>query len=171
MDSISHGLWGAIIAGRRNKRNFIAAFIFGVMPDALSFGIFLSTIIFEFKKHVWGEPPAIESIPAYVFSLYNISHSLLVFGLVFILVWVMRKKMYLPLSAWGLHILVDIPTHAYAFFPTPFLWPISDFKIDGTPWSHPYIFIPNVILLGGLYVWFFISRRRTRKIEEGYAKE
>ena len=105
------------------------------------------------------------------FLLYNITHSLIVFVAVFGIVWVVRRRVYWPLAAWGLHILVDIPTHAYAFFPTPFLWPVSDFKIDGMPWSSPYIFIPNVVLLGVLYAWFFIQRRRARIAKERYVKK
>ncbi|MEK7134770.1 MAG: hypothetical protein AAB805_00625 [Patescibacteria group bacterium] len=171
MDTLSHGLWGAIVAGRKTRRDFWAAFAFGVLPDVLSFGIVFASVIFEFNQHVLGEPPPMESIPAYVFLLYNITHSLIVFVAVFGIVWVVRRRVYWPLAAWGLHILVDIPTHAYAFFPTPFLWPVSDFKIDGMPWSSPYIFIPNVVLLGVLYAWFFIQRRRARIAKERYVKK
>lgn len=166
MDTLSHGLWGAIVAGRKTRRDFWAAFSFGMLPDVLSFGIAFASIFFEFNQHVLGEPPPIDSIPVYVFSLYNVTHSLIIFAAVFGIVWVVRRKAYWPLFAWGLHILVDIPTHAYAFFPTPFLWPISDFKIDGTAWSSPYIFIPNVILLVVLYGWFFVVRRRLQKKKE-----
>jgi len=163
MDTISHGLWGAVVAGRKNKRNFIVSFLFGIMPDIFSFGILFASLIFEWKTHVWGEPPPIESVPAYVSSLYNITHSLVVFLIIFGLVWLLLRRPYWPMSAWGLHILVDIPTHSYAFFPTPFLWPISDFKIDGTPWSSLYIFIPNVVLLITLYTWFFVLKPRRDK--------
>jgi len=47
----------------------------------------------------------------------------------------------------------------FEFFPTPFLWPISDFKVDAWVWGSYYIFIPNVILLIALYSWFFIKKK------------
>src|SRR3989344_3099206 len=97
----------------------------------------------------------------YVYGLYNLTHSLVVFTLAFGFVVLVRKKPPYELSAWGLHIVVDIPTHSYIFFPTPFLWPLSDLRIDGIPWSHPIIFIPNVTLLLVSYYWFFIRPRFT----------
>ena len=75
----------------------------------------------------------------------------LCFSSCFFLVWVLVKRQVWELSAWGLHVLMDIPMHSFAFFPTPFLWPLSDWKIDGWQWMTPSIFIPNVILLILLY--------------------
>jgi hypothetical protein len=77
-------------------------------------------------------------------------------------VWLVRKKPLLEMGAWVLHICMDIPTHGTAFFPTPFLWPVSDLHVDGVPWSRPYIFFPNVALLAVLYAWYFFKRRRAR---------
>ncbi|MGB7949040.1 MAG: hypothetical protein WCH75_15250, partial [Candidatus Binatia bacterium] len=62
--------------------------------------------------------------------------------------------------AWGLHILVDIPTHSYKFFPTPFLWPVSGFEINGHNWATPEILIPNVVFLTIIYAWFFFVGRK-----------
>ena len=39
MDILSHGLWGAIAFGRRNRPSFWLAFVIGLAPDLLSFGI------------------------------------------------------------------------------------------------------------------------------------
>lgn len=39
MDIISHGLWGGIAFGRKNKKDFWQSFAFGVMPDLLAFGV------------------------------------------------------------------------------------------------------------------------------------
>jgi hypothetical protein len=68
--------------------------------------------------------------------------------------------------AWLLHILVDIPTHSTRFFPTPFLWPISSYEFSGIGWANPMIFIPNVVLLTSLYVWYFLIRPRLKKEEK-----
>lgn len=51
-------------------------------------------------------------------------------------------------------------THSTNFFPTRFLWPISEARVNGVPWSKPVIFFPNVALLVVLYGWFLIKNRR-----------
>lgn len=103
------------------------------------------------------------SFPSIIYILYNITHSLIIFGAIFLIVWMILKKPFLPLFAWGIHIILDIFTHSFEFFPTPFLWPISNFKIDAWIWGSYWIFIPNVILLIILYSWFFINKRRKNK--------
>jgi hypothetical protein len=50
------------------------------------------------------------------------------------------------LAAWGLHILIDIPTHSLALFPTPFLWPVSDFKVNGIGWDNPIILAIDIAM-------------------------
>ena len=32
---------------------------------------------------------------------------------------------------WPMHIIVDFFTHSLEFFPTPILWPVSDYRFDG----------------------------------------
>ena len=39
MDIVSHGLWGAITFGRKSRSSFSLAFVVGLAPDLLSFGI------------------------------------------------------------------------------------------------------------------------------------
>ena len=161
MDIVSHGLYGAIAFGRKNRRSFWLSFFLGVSPDLFSFGTyFIATFLgFYPRLNFSPEPPDPSLIPAYVGSLYNITHSLIIFLAVFLAVWLIRKKPLWELSAWGLHVLLDIPTHSYSFFPTPFLWPLSGIKIDGWHWGSPWIFIPNVAFLVLLYSWFFIKKR------------
>jgi len=74
--------------------------------------------------------------PAWMESLHHATHSLVVLavGTAF---WRLiagrwpRKET----AAWGLHILVDIPTHARHLWGPRFLWPLSDLAIDGVPWA------------------------------------
>ncbi len=167
MDIFSHGLYGSIAFGRASRRAFWTAFFFGLAPDLFSFGIFTAShfleSIFTSEKFFGFGKPEIESIPQYVSSLYDITHSFIVFAIVFAIVWVIIKRPFLEMLAWPLHILVDIPTHSSQFFPTPFLWPISDFHIDGKSWGSPEIFFPNVIFLLSIYIWYFLIRPYFRK--------
>ena len=153
MDILSHGLWGAGTFGRKSKKDFWIAFLFGIAPDFFSFGIFAISNILGIEKRVgWTkEPPLSDAIPVYVHTLYNITHSFIPFILIFIIVWIIRKRPYYLMLAWPLHILFDIGTHSTEFFPTPFLWPIISYKFNGVSWSHGEIFIPNILFLALLY--------------------
>ena len=163
MDIISHGLWGGVILGRENKRNFWWSFLIGLSPDLLSFGVFTVMTILGFASGLdWSAgPPPENLVPAYVHTLYDITHSLIVFALVFFAVWLVRKKPFLPLLAWGIPVFMDIFTHSTQFFPTPFLWPLFDnIRFKGVPWSHPAIFLTDVVLLLVFYIWFFVVKKR-----------
>lgn len=160
MDIISHGLWGGIAVGRKNKKSFWLAFLFGVAPDLFSFGIFFLARLAGFYGEVhWGGRPDADIVPSFVSCLYNFTHSLVIFAAVFFLLWLLNRRPIWEVCAWGLHIVLDIFTHSYSFFPTPFLWPVSDLKFDGRSWGDPIIFIPNISLLLILYVGFFVYRR------------
>ncbi len=164
MDILSHGLYGGVAFGRKSKLSYWKAFFFGVMPDLCSFGIFMIGA-FILSDHAYEPgPPHPSIIPSYVYTLYNITHSLVVATLVIGCVWYLQKKPMVELFAWPLHILVDIPTHSSAYFPTPFLWPLSDVTVNGISWGSPYIWYPNLALLSILYALWFLERRKQRKV-------
>ncbi len=166
MDILSHGLWGGITVGRKSKKSFWTAFAFGVAPDVIAFGPMfadgLMTHGLDFFENMGRHPPSPSMFPAYVHSLYNVTHSLLVFAAAFAIVWFARRKPLMEMWAWALHVSMDIFTHSSAFFPTPFLWPVSDFHVDGIPWSRPIIFFPNIAILAILYAWFGYHKIRQR---------
>lgn len=172
MDILSHGLYGGVAFGRKTQQSFWASFFFGIAPDLFSFGVFTAGTwvgIFDHPDWSSGQHPGPGQFPSFVQGSYDLTHSLVVFVLVFAAVWLIRQKPLWEMAGWGLHILVDIPTHSDAFFPTPFLWPVSSYSINGHPWSSPEIFIPNVILLIGLYGWFFVIkpwRARRKALQE-----
>lgn len=162
MDIISHGLWGSIAFAKKNRRSFWLAFLFGVFPDFLAFAPHTLGMLFGLNGHEFkfGEPPVVEQFPSYIYSIYNVSHSLVVFAVIFLLLWAVFRRPIWEFSAWGLHIFFDIPTHSTAFFPTPFLWPVLDVQVNGISWGEPIIFIPNVLLLSTLYLWFYWIKPR-----------
>ncbi len=159
MDIFAHGLWSAVVYNKVPPKNRYWAVFFGVAPDLFSFGFF-----FVYRLMIGVLPigkPELISIPTYVNSLYNISHSLVVWLIVVVLVYLWRKKIPWALGAWALHIVIDIFSHGQEFFPTPFLWPISDFKVDGYSWGQPLFMAINYSALVVAYVvWFVIKRRR-----------
>jgi hypothetical protein len=172
MDIVSHGLWGSIAFGRKSRSSFWLAFVIGMAPDLFSFGIlWVAAILGLSEKPDFsnGTPPE-STIPQYVHYLYNATHSFIVFLAVFFLVWFLLKRPLWELAAWGLHVLVDVPTHSYAFFPTPVLWPLFNWKFNGWQWMTPTILIPTLCVLSLLYGTFIFSARMKRKERQGFAK-
>ena len=165
MDIVSHGLWGAVAFGRRNRSSFWLAFFIGLAPDLLSFGVLWTAVVLglaERPDFSHGTPPE-SSIPQYVHHLYNVTHSFIVFLVAFLLIRFLLRRPLWELGAWGLHVLVDVPTHSYAFFPTPILWPLFNWKVDGWQWTTPTILIPNFVLLAMVYAWYLANPYRNRK--------
>lgn len=155
MDTLSHALYGKGIFGYRKYRWF--SFLFGTIPDLFSFGIYF-IYIFLFSDLSFGRPN-IEELPYWVYDLYDISHSLIT-ALIFIgIAYVINKDFAWPMLAWPIHIVVDFFTHSIKFFPTPILWPISDYRFDGVPWSNPYVLGINFIVI--FFIFFY--RWRTKK--------
>jgi hypothetical protein len=161
MDIVSHGLWGVIALGRKRRSDLILACTFSLLPDVFGEGIMFLLVVLGLGNMPSLEHghPNITDFPLYAQNFYNATHSLLVFAAVFAAIWIIRRKPFWLLLAWALHIIIDIPTHSFKLFPTPFLWPVSDFKVDGIPWDHSIILIPNIMLLVLFYsLWFFRGR-------------
>ena len=161
MDIISHGLWGGVTLGRKKRSNFIYGFGLSILPDILGEGIMFSLIFLGVNNMPSIEQghPNITEFPVYVQNFYNATHSLIIFLTVFALFWIITRKPFWLLLAWGLHIIIDIPTHSFKLFPTPFLWPISDFKINGIPWDNSIVLIPNILLLVIFYIFWLYKKK------------
>ena len=165
MDIISHGLYAGIAFGRKQKREYITAFLFGILPDLIAFGPYFLSMFLGIAAGPTGDfdnPKAI-IVPNYVHAIYNVSHSLVIYAIFFALLWLLAKKSFAKLTfGWPLHILVDIPLHSLQFFPTPFLWPISNFHIDGTSWGNPYIFFPNLAFIVIIYTYWYFKNKKAK---------
>jgi len=94
-------------------------------------------------------------------DLYDPSHSLVVFLSVFALTWLIFGRPVWVLLGWALHVLMDIPTHS-ARYPTPFLWPISSFRIIGIAWYQRWFMLLNYTALAAVFLLLWIARRRVR---------
>ena len=183
MDILAHGLWSGIIAKTANKHGLnkkplkIRRFIFwSIFPD-----IFTFTFIFVwFFGSILLGYGTLANLPHYQITepmpqntyfvlqithwLYNFSHSLVIFLAVFAVASLKKKGAPWVMTGWLTHILIDIPTHSYAHFPTPFLWPLSNWKFDGISWSNPWFGIVNYALI--ILVYFWLYRRWLHKKEK-----
>jgi membrane-bound metal-dependent hydrolase YbcI (DUF457 family) len=173
MDTLAHGLWGGAVFGRRDGAQWKAAFVLGMSPDLLSFGPYLLThlgdVAARWSSHRGG-PPDPRDIPAYVYGAYDVTHSLVVWGVACAALAAaarVRRRSgapawsVWPFGAWALHILCDIPTHTARFFPTPFLWPLATPYVDGFSWGRRGFMLANYSALALAYL-FLLLRKRSR---------
>ena len=175
MDIFAHGLWAGAAykaINRKAKKPFnikMAAF-WGVFPDLFAFTI---PFVWLFGNIIFGgmsftdipRPDAVEPVPQDTFPifnlaamLYSISHSAIIFLIVFGIVFLIFRRPIWELGGWLIHIILDIPTHSYQFYPTPFLWPLSGWKFDGFPWGTPWFLIPNYLAI--IVVYFFLRNKK-----------
>ena len=79
---------------------------------------------------------------------------LLVFGIATIL----TRRIVFEMMGWLLHILIDIPTHSFRYYATRFLWPVSDYRIDGIAWWTPWFWAATYAAL--VLVYFVLWKKR-----------
>ena len=151
MDTLSHALWGKGIFGYRKFGSL--ALLFGALPDLLSFGLYFLVRLLSNGINIQSGRPPLSSIPDWVFTMYNISHSFIIVLFILSILYFLNKDMCFPLLAWPFHILLDAIFHSKEFFPTPILWPISSYKFDGIAWSNPYIWGGNIACIIFLFIY------------------
>jgi hypothetical protein len=158
VDTLSHALWGKGLFGYRRYGWY--ALLFGSIPDLLSFGLYFLFKIISNPTNLQMGKPDLETIPYWVFNLYDFSHSIIIAFTFIIVVFFINKDLCFPMLAWPFHILLDFFTHSVKFFPTPIFWPLFDYKFDGIPWSNPYIWFLNIfcIILVFIYRKFPLSK-------------
>ncbi len=188
MDTFAHALWAIAAAqftnfrlnskkklkNSKKKLSLLLSGFFGVAPDIFSFGIWFVFMIFnallgngfsrEFHDSWNGSSSAVVLVRDIVGNMYNLTHSLFVFIIIFGLVYLWKKRFVWEMLGWPLHILIDIPTHSFQFYPTPFLWPISNWKFDGINWGQQWFMILNYSLLAIAYLAItYLGWKETKK--------
>ncbi len=160
MDYLAHGLWSFIFFNK--KKPIWAAIAFGVLPDTLSWFLFMVYNLF-FNGVGAGKPNLLE-IPQWMVSLYGVTHSLIVFLVVAGVIYLIFKKIPWYVYAWPIHILMDIPTHSRDFLPTPFLWPVSNWFFPGFSWGQPWFMTLNYSMILIFIAYITARKLRTRSL-------
>ena len=159
---ISHGFWGSISFGKKNKKAFLLAFLFGILPDVSAFAWLW---IKAFLSGIYVPTEIVKETPLYVFSIYNFSHSLIISLAILLMALFIFKKRGWVVAAWPLHILFDIPTHDLATFPTPYLWPFNTPFFPGVAWwLNSWVFYSNWILIIVLFVVWYLLKNKNKKL-------
>lgn len=171
MDIFSHGLWAAAAAHGVNLKTKTKVSIWkigawGMFPDLFAFTAAFVSMLFtglRFDPHD-AEPYGGSGHFIYqlTHSLYNMSHSVIVFAVAFGFAWLLFKRPIWEMGGWLLHIVMDIPTHSYAFFPTPILWPVSGWKFNGFSWAQPWFIVADFSALAITYliIWYAGQKKK-----------
>lgn len=167
MDIFSHGFWGGLIFGK-NKRLLYWAVLFSILPDMIAFAPLLLFALTG-DLPLGSRPEAMSEYPRIVLTLYSITHSMVIILPIYFLVRVLDRELSFAFLAWPLHILFDIPTHTGEYFPTPFLYPISDFSISGISWDNPYFMLANYTAI--ISITLFMVAKRGRFPEASHPKK
>ena len=160
MDFFSHIAWTYIIFHKLKKKHLYLALLFGALPDIIGWGSLLFYNIF-FASFRFGKPN-LTSIPDWTWTLYGISHSLVVFGVILLLIWLIFRRIPLFVLAYPIEILMDIPTHSREFLPTPFLWPLSDWHFPGFSWGQQWFILLNWSLI--IVLITYINRNKIKEL-------
>lgn len=178
MDIFAHTLWANAAARTANKKlekkgkslriHPLWTGFWGVFPDLFAFsipfiisiyGIITGNISFDSLSH-HGLPNGFDLAG----TLYQYSHSLVIWTAVFIITWIISKRPRWELLGWLLHILIDIPSHSIEFFPTPFLFPISEYRFPyGISWANQWYMIINYLLLLVVFSYSLFKKKHIKE--------
>ena len=154
MDIISHALYANLIFKEvpLEQRGLIC--FFSILPDLISFFAIRGRGFLRKVMHYTN--PSKNVFPKIVFKLYNLTHSLIIWLFVFLILKILKLDYWaLVYLGWGSHIVLDIFTHSKYFFPTPILWPLSNFHFSGIAWSNKWFMVFNYSLLLFLYLFLY----------------
>lgn len=150
MDSIAHGLWAAAIGQAAQTR--IKWWVWGLIgagPDFVWLPFTAINFLSSGHLHYFNGP-------------YNVSHSLVVWALASLAVFLFWRRIFLYTWPWALHIIIDIPGHQDML--TPIFWPLWTKKFYGLfDWlSFPVIIGTYIALIFTFAIIFFLRRRKIR---------
>lgn len=167
MEILAHTLWTTAgvrkvnaVSKKRGKlyrMNMFWTAFWGIFPDFFAFTI---PFLISFYKVLTGQQMFGSFSTRHqvadgfnlAHDLYQYSHSLVIWVLIFMILMLILRRPPWVLVGWALHILIDIPSHSLAFFPTPFLFPISEYRFPyGVAWSNYWFMIVNYSAL--IIVW------------------
>ena len=174
--------------GSGARLSYWRTFFWGVFPDLFAFTIPFVALLWsliaggatltQFRGPEDGGPAADtdSGLLGLAYHLYNFSHSIVIFLMVIGLIYIAHrfiapsrlklKRVPWEMLGWPLHILMDIPTHTYKFFPTPFLYPLFGIKLNGYAWAHPLFLLIDWAALLAVYLYLWRDSLRKRKIKK-----
>ena len=171
MDIFAHTLWagaGVTLANRRwpmAPRTLALTMVLAALPDVFHllpiagwwvFGDGSLAVLRAYAIAVPGQEPFLPPIVnLWSHHLHCVAHSAIVAGAVTLLLWAMRRSLWIPLLGWWSHIVIDVFTHSADYYPSPVLYPITQRGFDGLAWNTPWFMVLNYVALSaaGWLLW------------------
>lgn len=171
MDIVAHTLWVGlgVTALRRHwplpPQTVAPTLALAAVPDVLHllpimawwlFGAGEWGVVWAYAAAAPGQEPW---LPATVnllsHHLHCIAHSAIVAGGVTLVLWAVRRRLWLPLLGWWLHIVIDVFTHSADYYAVPVLYPFTERGFDGLAWNTPWMLALNYAAIAavGWWVW------------------
>jgi hypothetical protein len=181
MDIFAHALWagaGISLVHRRwpvKPATAAAAVVLAALPDIPHLLPLLVWSIFGegtfaalggYAIAVPGQEPSMLPIVALLsHHLHCVMHSAIVAGAVTLLLWAVRRSLWVPLLGWWSHIVIDIFTHSANYYPSPVFYPITQRGLDGIAWNTPWFMALNYAVL--IFTWLWILLKAVRRHQLG----
>lgn len=178
MDILAHALWAGIgVTVLRRRRpiapSTVAATVgLAAVPDALhllpiiawwAIGSGEWHAVLAYAVAVPGQEPG---LPAMVnllsHHLHCIMHSAVVAGGVSVLLWALRRSLWIPLLGWWSHIVIDVFTHSAEYYAVPVLYPFTQRGFDGIAWNTPWMLALNYAAIAAAAGWVWHSGQAGR---------
>ena len=156
MDMVSHLLWVYVLF--REKEWLRKGLFFAVLPD-IGYFFIMVYIIF----HPSGAEAA---IPDYLMTAYFIPHSFVTLGFVAAAAWKLKPDLLPALSAWAVHICMDIPSHSGGF-ATQYLYPILPNTVEGVSWSDYRVVFTSYFLFSIVYAYSLWRENKKHRLGAG----
>jgi len=148
MDFFAHGFWSYIFFFASPQRWL--AVLFGVMPDLLSFFPHI------FIDHRFGGTGTYH-------LLYQYTHSLVFFVVIFIGIMLVMRSMPWFAGAWGLHIIFDMFTHPAQYYATPYLFPFSSPIVPAIDYRTLAFTVVNYIIIIGIVIFLYFYQKKMQE--------
>ena len=176
MDILAHALWAGAGLGLARQRwavpskTLAATVVLAVLPDLFhllpiagwwAFGEGNLAALWAYAVAIPGQEPALPPlVAAWSYHLHCVAHSAIIAGAVTLLVWAVRRSLWIPLLGWWSHIIIDVFTHSADFYPSPVLYPITQRGFDGLAWNTPWFMVLNYSALGLTGLWLWLARNK-----------
>jgi len=176
MDILAHSMWagaGVALLGRRmpvSRRTSATTITLAALPDVfqmlpllvwwtLGGGTFAAVRAFAIALP--GQEPILPTAVLFAsHHLHCMAHSAIVASVVTLLVWRLRRALWIPLLGWWSHIVIDVFTHSADYYASPVLYPFTQRGFDGIAWNTPWFMVLNYVALVAVGLWLFLSARQ-----------
>ena len=178
MDIIAHTLWAGlgVTVLRRHRpvlpRTVAATLGLAAGPDIAhllpilawwAFGGGGWDVVLTYAVAVPGQEPGLPAtVQLLSHHLHCIMHSAIVAGGVTLLIWAVRRSLWIPLLGWWSHIVIDVFTHSAEYYPVPVLYPFTQRGFDGIAWNTPWMLALNYAAIAATTWWVWRSGKALR---------